>query len=996
MKLSLFPAFQDRKRDLWLLLFAVCIANIIPLVSQAQDGQYLMIHQDHPFPQLDHHNFDIAVDSRAMLCIANRNGVIRYDGHSWDFYRTPSAVFSIAPGPGARLYLACHGAIGYLDRNGQGDYVFEALKTDSTKTYQYKQVVYWQDTALYLSEHHLLFFDQKENTFIPDESVTLPQGEFATIHQLDSAVILQTEDNRLYTWQSGSFLPLETPFTKGGKLNFWALSPNKKASIAGADDGRVALYQDGQWKEFDSKPWMDADYPMAEWVNDSVLALCTDQAGCVLVNPYTASLEQRIDYHGGLPDNEVLAIGKDWEEGLWIAHEFGYSRLSPNVPIRNYAHYSGYEGSTLDVLRYKGKAYLATSLGIYYLDSVNNYKETVYYVPVKEPDTQSGKPTSATAPKRERDKEEGKEKTEEDDKDKKKKGGLFAFLRGKKDKDKEPEPEETSTASATEETDEEEEKKKGLFGAIADIFDGDNDKAEKKDKDKEKRGFLGAIFRSKKEEDKEEKTRYRREIDRELLSTRFVYQRVRGVEGKHRQLIEYKDHLISAGNSGLYDIEDSMAVMISDIPMLGVYYDSLNDWLIARHEHEGLSVYRFTDNMWERLDYFTDFDELITHINRDNEGNLWLAGPSNLYRVDNLRKDDLVLGVYKIPNRYYDEVYAFKHGPYMYFVNSQGYFYYDPQEDKIKKDGNLQAEVGLPEKYIYNSPDFLWVYNKNRWFLLSPDGRRELKETYALLSLFENLSQLVLSPDGEGLWLSTDDNELYFYTADSYTLNTMRMPLVLKEIRNQFGKLLPHEALKVNQDEAVLVFEFVQPDYLGLLGQEYQYQLNGLSESWSDWTASNEVHFNYLPEGSYTLSVRTRNSFGEVHTSEPFTFEVVPPFWRQWWFYLLEIVFFSSLLVLTARLNRVKQTRYAILSRLFTFMTLILILEFLETLVESNVNLQSSPVIDFFVEASIAFLILPVEYLLRRYVIRSEQFVNKSKEEDDAVVTDDVAIASKG
>ena len=949
-----------------------------------------MIHQDHPFPQVDHHNFDIAVDSRAMLCIANRNGVIRYDGHSWDFFKTPSAVFSIAPGPGARLYLACHGAVGYLDRNKKGDYVFDALPVDSTRQYQYQQVVYWQDTALFLSEQNLLFFDQTTHKLIPDGQIDVPQGEYARLHQLDSVLILQTEDNKLYRWESGRFEPLQHPFAQaGGQLVFWSVSPNGQASIAGSDNGIVSRFQNGKWRRLPHYDWMDEIYPMAEWVNDSVLALCTEQSGCVLVNPFTGDLEQEVDYHGGLPDNEVLAIGTDWEEGLWIAHEFGYSRLSPNVPIRNYAHYTGYEGSALDVHEFKGKNYLATSLGVYYLDSVNNYKETVYYVPVDSPKGSTATKSSAQPQKKEVLKEEEEEAAYED---KKKKGGLFAFLKGKNDADAREEP---ATAQTTEKKEEKE--KSSILGALSDIFDGEKDGASKDKKtDKEKKGFLGAIFRSAKE-GSDRDVRYRREISRELMSTRFVYQAVRGVEGKCRQLIDYHGRLVSAGNNGLYEIEDSMAVVISEIPMLGVYYDRQNDWLIARHEHEGLSVYRYKGNIWEQLDYFTNFDELVTHINRDAQGNLWLAGPAFVYKISDLQGPNPAVSSYPIPNRYYDEVYAFNYKEHMYFVNSQGYYYYDAALDKLQKDIQLETEIGLPEKYIHNDPDFLWVFNENKWYLLRPDGSHAVQEQFALLSLFENLTRLDYNPEDNSLWVSTDDNELYHYMSDKYTLLTTRMPLVLKEIRNQFGKLLPHEKLEVDQEEAVLVFEFVQPDYMGLLGQEYQYQLIGLSEAWSDWTVSNEIHFNYLPEGTYTLNVRTRNSFDEVHASEPFSFEVVPPFWRQWWFYLCEILFFTSLLVLTARLNRLKHERYAILSRLITFMTLILILEFLETLIESNVNLQSSPVIDFFVEASIAFLILPVEFLLRKYVIQSEDYaMGKKKSEEKTEASEDVVIASKG
>jgi len=59
-------------------------------------------------------------------------------------------------------------------------------------------------------------------------------------------------------------------------------------------------------------------------------------------------------------------------------------------------------------------------------------------------------------------------------------------------------------------------------------------------------------------------------------------------------------------------------------------------------------------------------------------------------------------------------------------------------------------------------------------------------------------------------------------------------------------------------------------------------------------------------------------------------------------------------------------------------MTLILLLEFIETIVESNLALKNSPIIDFFIEASIALLILPIEKVLRGYLFKQEEKTAKA------------------
>ena len=62
--------------------------------------------------------------------------------------------------------------------------------------------------------------------------------------------------------------------------------------------------------------------------------------------------------------------------------------------------------------------------------------------------------------------------------------------------------------------------------------------------------------------------------------------------------------------------------------------------------------------------------------------------------------------------------------------------------------------------------------------------------------------------------------------------------------------------------------------------------------------------------------------------------------------------------------------KYAFISRLLGFMTLILIVEFFQTIAQYYYEADSSPVISFFIQAFIAFLILPFENLLRRYLTK--------------------------
>jgi hypothetical protein len=98
------------------------------------------------------------------------------------------------------------------------------------------------------------------------------------------------------------------------------------------------------------------------------------------------------------------------------------------------------------------------------------------------------------------------------------------------------------------------------------------------------------------------------------------------------------------------------------------------------------------------------------------------------------------------------------------------------------------------------------------------------------------------------------------------------------------------------------------------------------------------------------------------------TFEVLPPYWKRSWFYAMEFAILASLVLLSFKLN----TRYRIVSRILSLLTIILLIEFVQTMINATIPFnKESPVVDFIIQVFIALLILPVEGYLRNLMFRS-------------------------
>jgi hypothetical protein len=234
--------------------------------------------------------------------------------------------------------------------------------------------------------------------------------------------------------------------------------------------------------------------------------------------------------------------------------------------------------------------------------------------------------------------------------------------------------------------------------------------------------------------------------------------------------------------------------------------------------------------------------------------------------------------------------------------------------------------------------------------------------------VFNDLRFIASDKNPDNLWLISGGNQLYKFFGDKISPYANDFPIYLKSIVHQERRLIKLEEIIMDQEHSAVKFEVVQPDYINPNGVEFRHFLQGMDEDWTSWSnKENVIEFPYLPTGKYTLFVQAKNIFGKVSELEPLAFEVLPPYWKRPWFYALEFAVFASLVMLSFRLS----TRYRIVSRLLSLLTIILLIEFVQTAIGATFATKNSPVTDFFIQVVVALLVLPVEGYLRNLMLRS-------------------------
>ncbi|TND01226.1 MAG: Adenylate cyclase [Bacteroidetes bacterium] len=76
----------------------------------------------------------------------------------------------------------------------------------------------------------------------------------------------------------------------------------------------------------------------------------------------------------------------------------------------------------------------------------------------------------------------------------------------------------------------------------------------------------------------------------------------------------------------------------------------------------------------------------------------------------------------------------------------------------------------------------------------------------------------------------------------------------------------------------------------------YQYMLEGYDRDWSPPSARATASFGNIYEGAYTFKLRAKNPDGVWGEPLNYSFTVLPPWWRTWWMYTLDLLLVISLI----------------------------------------------------------------------------------------------------
>ena len=379
----------------------------------------------------------------------------------------------------------------------------------------------------------------------------------------------------------------------------------------------------------------------------------------------------------------------------------------------------------------------------------------------------------------------------------------------------------------------------------------------------------------------------------------------------------YQDALFGAGRQSLYQIKGTETKELFTAPKF--LYSIGHSKQLPNHlfigSAKGMSVVKLKKGAdgWftaEEVyqDEFKDYPYSFRAIVSDKDGDVW-ATSSNSGLLHIKINDDETKSISSsildtlsgLPSNSGNYVSIYQNE--LLIASRNGFYELDgTNKDKFVHSTRL---TGLPDKRIVHDI----AYENNKVFVAGDHTAASFdlsKENASwnltpFTGLDGTLIKLYLDTDGV-IWYASSKN-LSRYDSKNTKNYTAPYQTIIKQVNLHsdstiyFGNATTNMVGLSEENEVVLTYENnnIKFEYAAIFFEEneqleYQYQLKGFDEEFSNWSLENKKEYGNLPEGKYCFQVRSKNIYGHQSEVASYYFTVQAPWYRTLPAYFLYLV----------------------------------------------------------------------------------------------------------
>lgn len=296
----------------------------------------------------------IAQDKTKALCFVNKNGVVVFDGASWNLLETSvtPAIYSDKRGT---IYIGTSNQIQTISVSNKGEKKLIPFFSDSTKTIGRIAELSVLNNEIYcIAENSLYVIQNKE--FRKIELPFVPRKLMQ-----DRNTLYVASDNALF-----DVLQTDVPIFNGNVRVFDAVR-TRDSWVLVTENGLATISPDKSLKflttEIDSVLRSGQFSCLTKTVDDYV-CIGTKSQGLFCIDT-DGSLIFSLNDKNGFADNKIDGLFADKNGNVWVTTDRGILRIEMNTAITYFNENNGLQGRVMKIFRLNGNLEVGTDRGLF-------------------------------------------------------------------------------------------------------------------------------------------------------------------------------------------------------------------------------------------------------------------------------------------------------------------------------------------------------------------------------------------------------------------------------------------------------------------------------------------------------------------------------------------------------------------------------------------------------------------------------------------------------
>ncbi|KRD08986.1 ABC transporter substrate-binding protein [Flavobacterium sp. Root901] len=412
------------------------------------------------------------------------------------------------------------------------------------------------------------------------------------------------------------------------------------------------------------------------------------------------------------------------------------------------------------------------------------------------------------------------------------------------------------------------------------------------------------------------------------------FQHVAGMYENVWNIGVFGNSLLAFEKNGIFEVSGNSAQLLAKVDgaWKGILVPNRPDLLIVGG-YNGLYLLKKTNNSWVYQNKIKGFEESSRVIETDKNGDFWIAhGYKGIFKLQFNKTFDAVTKVefYNDKNGFPSSLFlnTFKIDNQILFGTTKGVYKQDSHSKKMVTEPVFKKYLGLENHIRLLKPD----NQNNIWYVSGENTGKMTKKTngsfaveelpfrklrYLYVPGFENI-QTTTSGD---VFFGTQDGLIHYNAIRNKQYQTKYKALI-SEVKCIFPKdslifssrydVLPNKTKAAGEEISrvlsysnnALHFSFSSLFYDEADATKYEYWLEGFEPKWSEYSLQTEKEYTNLPENEYVFHVRAKNIYDVVSEEAVFRFEILPPWYRTIWAYILYFILYSVVIYLIIKYQK--------------------------------------------------------------------------------------------